>query len=192
MTRLLCLASSVMSLGVAACAATPPSASAPTRSGAATNSQAAAPSPTALGAEWASLRALVGVWSGTGGDAAHPSRGGFTIAPDLGGKLLVRRGTNDTATAHHEDLTIIYHGADGGLQASYFDNEGHAFHYAIAPSADGRSIVFVSDEVTGMPRFRLTYAVISDDTLAIAFDIAPPGSTQFQTYVKGNVHRTRS
>ena len=186
MTRLTCLASSVMSLGVVACATSAPPAASPMSP----TAQAAVPS-TALGPEWASLRPLLGGWSGTGGDAAHPSRGGFTMAPDLGGKALVRRGTNDTASAHHEDLTIIYHGPDGGLQASYFDNEGHAIHYAIAPSADGRSIVFLSDEVAGMPRFRLTYAVVSDDTLAIAFDIAPPGSTQFQTYLKGDVHRTR-
>src|SRR5678816_4188164 len=101
MTRRTCLASSVMSLGIVACATSAPPAASPT-------SPAAAPSA-ALGSEWTPLRPLIGAWSGTGGDAAHPSRGGFTLAPDLGGKLLVRRGTNDAATAHHEDLTIIYH-----------------------------------------------------------------------------------
>src|SRR5262249_52094617 len=138
---------------------------------------------------WAPLRPLLGAWSG-GGDAAHPSRGGFTVVPDLGGHALVRRGTNDTATVHHEDLTIIYRAPDGGFQASYFDNEGHAIHYAIAPSTDGRNFVFLSDEVAGMPRFRLTYAVVASDTLSVTFDIAPPGSTQFQTYLKGDVHRS--
>jgi hypothetical protein len=182
MTTPIPLVASLLSLGVAACATSP----------AQPGAQAPAPAPgTALGSEWAPLRPLIGAWSGTGGDAAHPSRGGFTMAPDLGGTLLVRRGTNDTATAHHEDLTIIYRGPDGGLQASYFDNEGHAIHYAVAPSADGRNIVFLSDAVAGVPRFRLTYAVVSDDTLSIAFEIAPPGSTQFQSYLKGDVHRAR-
>jgi hypothetical protein len=182
MTTPIPLVASLLSLGVAACATSP----------AQPGAQAPAPAPgAALGSEWAPLRPLIGAWSGTGGDAAHPSRGGFTMAPDLGGTLLVRRGTNDTATAHHEDLTIIYRGPDGGLQASYFDNEGHAIHYAVAPSADGRSIVFLSDAVAGVPRFRLTYAVVSDDTLSIAFEIAPPGSTQFQSYLKGDVHRAR-
>ena len=157
--------------------------------GAAT-SQSAPAHPPALGPEWAPLQALAGSWSGTGGDAGHPSHGGFTIAPDLGGKVLVRRGTNDAGTAHHEDLTLIYHAPTGDLRASYFDNEGHVIQYAVTSSPDARAIVFLGDEVPGAPRFRLSYAVVADDTLSVTFEVAPPGATQFQTYIKGEVHRT--
>jgi len=157
---------------------------------AAMGARPAPPSPPPVGPEWAPLRALVGTWSGSGGDATHPSQGGFTIAPELGGKLLVRRGTNDTATAHHEDLTLIYRTAGGELQASYFDNEGHAIHYVITPSTDGRSVVFLGDETPGAPRFRLTYDLSSANVLSVTFDMAPPGSTLFQPYITGQVHRT--
>src|SRR5215470_920395 len=128
MSRLTALLPSLW-FGVLACAGAPPPAAtatppaaASTPSSAAPIQPAAAPTQPALGPEWAPLRPLVGAWSGTGGDATHPSRGGFTLAPDLGGHALVRRGSNDTATAHHEDLTIIYRAPDGALQASYFDN----------------------------------------------------------------------
>lgn len=145
--------------------------------------------PTSLGPEWAPLRTLVGSWSASGGDAAHPSQGTFTLAPELGGKVLVRRGTNDAASAHHEDLTIIYRTPGNAFEASYFDNEGHTIHYAITPSTDGRDVVFLSDEAPGAPRFRLTYAVTSERALTVTFAIAPPGSTEFQTYVKGEARR---
>src|ERR1051325_2464759 len=83
MTTPIPLVASLLSLGVAACATSP----------AQPGAQAPAPAPgAALGSEWAPLRPLIGAWSGTGGDAAHPSRGGFTMAPD---RDCTSRGSDD-------------------------------------------------------------------------------------------------
>lgn len=137
----------------------------------------AAPPPV-IGDDWGAMRMLAGRWVGDGG--------GFTLAPELGGKILVRRGTNDLTGKHHEDLTIIYRAANQDLQATYFDNEGHTIHYEV--TADGPSITFLSDEAANQPRFRLTYASAPGHALAISFDIAPPGATEFHPYLKGTVH----
>src|SRR5205814_2706771 len=105
-------------------AATPPAVSPASSASAPASPMLSASLP--LGPEWSALKDLAGSWAGASGDAAHPSHGGFTLAPELGGKVLVRRGTNDAGAEHHEDLTIIYRTHAGDLQASYFDNEAHA------------------------------------------------------------------
>jgi hypothetical protein len=161
----------VLLLAIAACAAhaapsAPPSA------------------PVAAGPEWDSLRPLLGTWEGS--DPAKHETGRFTLAPDLGGKILLRRNTNDSPQGHHEDLMVI---ESGGKRASYWDNEGHVIHYAI--TADATHIELVSDEVTGAPRFRLTYVVKGPDELAIDFAIQMPGASEFQHYTGGTVHRVR-
>jgi len=64
-----------------------------------------------------------GSWAA--GKAAIPaqhSTGDFTLAPDLGGKVLVRRSRNDGPQGHHEDLMIVFAGP-GGLRASYYDTK---------------------------------------------------------------------
>lgn len=138
---------------------------------------------------WSSFAPLVGAWSGAGSDPARPSTGGFTLEPDLDGKVLIRRGTNDTATEHHRDLTVLYHAPGGGVRATYFDNEGHTIAYAVTVAAGGRGVVFLSDELAGVPRFRLTYQLGDDGALSVTFDVAPPGASEFRTYVRGVLHR---
>ncbi len=154
---------------VAACASAPPHASAPQP----------APDPV-----FAPLQPLLGHWRGE--DPDRHSTGDFTLAPELGGKVLVRRSTNDSPQGHHEDLMIVY-ATPGGLRASYFDNEGHVIAYAI--TASGNRIELVSDEVANAPRFRLRYDVKAADELAIDFAIAMPGATEMQHYTGGTVHR---
>jgi hypothetical protein len=136
------------------------------------------------GPEWDSLRPLLGTWKGS--DPAKHSTGGFTLAPDLGGKVLVRRSTNDSPQGHHEDLMVI---EEGGKRATYWDNEGHVIAYAIA--AFPEHVEFLSDEIAGKPRFKLTYDVTAPDELAIDFAIELPGAGEFQHYTGGTVHRVR-
>lgn len=145
---------------------------------------AAAPAAPVAGPEWDALRPLLGTWQG--GDRAAHSTGRFTLAPDLGGKVLVRRGTNESAQGHHEDLMVI---EEGGKRATYWDNEGHVIAYAV--SASPEHVEFLSDEIAGKPRFKLTYDVKGPDELAIDFAVELPGAGEFQHYTGGTVHRVR-
>jgi hypothetical protein len=147
---------------------------------------AVAPAPPVADPVFAPIQPLVGHWRGD--DPARKSTGEFTLAPELGGKVLVRHNRNDDPKGHHEDLMIVF-ATPAGLRASYFDNEGHAINYAIEAAAD--HVEMVSDDVPTMPRFKLRYDVHGPDELAIDFAIAMPGSTDFKHYVGGVVHRVK-
>ena len=156
---------------------------------AATLIQAQAPAPD----PFAPLRFLVGAWQGEEGKGqpGQPSKGGFTLSKDLGGKVLVRRNFAEypaqggRAAFRHDDTMTIY--AEGSaLKALYVDNEGHVIHYGVTKEGDGA--VFLS-EGPG-PRFRMTMAPKSADLLGIRFEIAPPGK-DFSTYIEATAKRTR-
>jgi hypothetical protein len=144
---------------------------------------------------WADLRFLIGDWAGEG--KAGEGTGEFSLAPDLEGKVLVRRGKADLPDAgqrpagHHEDLMVLHRdGADGPIKADYFDNEGHVIHYSATVSKDGQTVTFLSEAVASGPRFRLTYTKEKEDTVAVKFEIAPPGKPDgFQTYLEGTARR---
>ena len=144
---------------------------------------------------WAELRFLIGDW--VGGGKADQGSGEFSLAPDLEGKVLVRRGRADLPAAgqrpegHHEDLMVIHRdGTDGPIKAVYFDNEGHVIHYSISISKDGQTVTFVSEAAASEPRFRLTYRKEKEDIVAIKLEIAPPGKLDaFQTHVEGTARR---
>jgi hypothetical protein len=142
-----------------------------------------------LGAEWAPLSFLVGDWEGTGDGATGPSTGRFSLAPELGGKVLVRRSVNEYRGGRHEDLMVVFRAQDGGLRASYFDGEGHMINYAVTATDNPKTVVFLSSETAGAPRFRLTYASSSDRTVKITFEIQPPGAAGFMPYVGGEMTR---
>ena len=177
-----------------------PTPSAPTqRAGATAGPAPSAPTPRAVRAAPAApaapatldlvlepLRPLLGAWEGS--DPNLHATGRFTLEPDLGGKVLVRRNRNDSPQGHHDDLMIVF-AAPGGLRASYFDNEGHAIQYAVTATAD--RVELVSDEVPGQPRFRLRYDRHGADELAVDFAIAMPGAAEFKHYTGGVVHRAR-
>jgi hypothetical protein len=148
---------------------------------------AAAPAIPDLGSAWAPFQILAGDWDGTGDGATGPSHGHFSLVPDLDGHVLVRRSTNISGTTHHVDLMIIY--ATGTTyRAVYFDEEGHQITYAVTPSASGTGLVFLSEELAGAPRFRLTYEM-SGDHGVVSFELSPPGASDFHAYVSGSLHR---
>jgi hypothetical protein len=142
--------------------------------------------PAALDLVLEPLRPLLGAWDGS--DPNLHATGRFTLEPDLGGKILVRRNRNDSPQGHHDDLLIVF-AAPGGLRASYFDNEGHVIQYAVTVTAD--RVELVSDEAPGQPRFRLRYVQHGADELAVDFAIAMPGAAEFKHYTGGVVHRAR-
>lgn len=144
---------------------------------------------------WADFRFLIGSWV----SEARPEEGSgsFTLEPDLGGKILVRRNiANKPAAkgrpaAKHEDLMIVYREPDGkSYHASYFDNEGHSIHYLVSTLPGKKGLLFVSHPVLSGPRFRLTYTKGEQDKVSVKFEIAPPDTgEQFKTYREGTVRR---
>jgi hypothetical protein len=151
---------------------------------------------------WSDWKFLIGEWS-TGESSGAPgqaSKGGFTLAPDLGGQVLVRRNHAEYPPAEgrpaivHDDLMIIYHVPSGArkfaTKAFYDDNTGHAIHYNVNFSPDKKKIVFLSEPSPGAPQYRLTYEDVEPGTARVHFEIAQAGNPgKFATYVEGTVHR---
>src|SRR5262249_56071585 len=99
---------------------------------------------------------------------------------------------NGRPAATHEDLMVIHADSGNGLRAAYFDSEGHVIQYALTVAADKQTVTFVSDAAAKGPRFRLSYVKQKDDTLAIKFEIAPPGNPDdFKTYTERTAPRHR-
>lgn len=144
---------------------------------------------------WADFRFLIGEWVAEG--KPEQGSGAFSLMPDLQGKILVRRNwaklpaARGRAAAKHEDLMVIYREADSKqARADYYDSEGHVIRYAVAVSADKKELVFLSEAQPSAPRFRLTYTKGKEDTVAIKFEIAPPGKAEeFKLYLNGTVRR---
>ncbi len=146
---------------------------------------------------WVDFQFLMGSWVNEG--RPEEGSGSFTLEPDLGGKILVRRNTahlpaaKGRPAAEHEDLMIVYPQPGGkSFQASYFDNEGHIIHYSVRSLPDKKGLVFLSNSDQPGPRFRLTYTKGEQDRLRLKFEIAPPGKAdQFKTYLEGTVRKKK-
>lgn len=159
--------------------------------GAQTASPGSAP---AFAPEW---RLLIGDWSGDGSGQPGSATGRTSYEFEAGEHAIVRRNRADVAASGgrpasvHEDLLVIYPaGKPGEARALYVDNEDHVIQYHAAWSADGKTLVFVSDASAAAPRFRMTYRIHSADEHVLDFDIAPPGSPDgFKPYVSGRLRR---
>lgn len=144
--------------------------------------------------DWGPLQFLVGTWVGEGdGQPGHGS-GSFTFAPDLQGRILVRRNFAEYPAAagkpafRHEDLMIVHREAGSkSYKAVYYDNEGHVIHYAVRPVEGGVVMISAGEGV----RYRLTYTRQTGERILTKFEIAPPGK-DFATYVEAIVRRQPS
>ncbi|HJV21393.1 MAG TPA: hypothetical protein VJ570_01800 [Holophagaceae bacterium] len=140
------------------------------------------------------LRPLEGEWVGEGSGRPGEGSGGCTFRPDLGGRTFVRRNWAEYPAAQgrpafrHEDLLVV--GATPkGLQAVYWDNEGHRIDYAVTSPEPG-VVLFLGEIQPGAPRFRMTYRCVGKDGLALRFEIAPPGQPEaFKTYLEAKLRR---
>jgi hypothetical protein len=148
--------------------------------------------------DWAEWSFLLGEW--TAGDSSgapgRASKGGFTLAPDLGGKVLVRKNHAEYPPADgrpaivHDDLMIIYR-EDGATKAFYDDNEGHVIRYTVSFSADKKRIVFLSEKSAGQ-QFRLSYEDVQPGTVKVVFEMAAPDKPgEFTKYVEAVVQRKK-
>jgi hypothetical protein len=141
------------------------------------------------------LRFLLGDWQAEGGGTPGPASGGFTFAPSLQGRVIVRTNFAEypavagKPASRHEDLMVFYATESGELRADYYDSEGHVIRYAgDAPSAS--EVTLVSEVVSGAPRFRLIYKLGADGVLAGRFEVAPPGKPEsFGPYLAWTARR---
>jgi hypothetical protein len=147
--------------------------------------------------DWSAFQFLLGEWTCEGNGDPGKGNGVFTFSMDLQDHILIRRNQSDYAEtkAHaafsHNDLMVIYQEPGQSVRAIYFDNENHTIEYNTSISAKGKSIIFISDSLPAVPRFRLTYTSLSDDSLLIIFEIASPAKPNiFAKYLEGKAHRT--
>jgi hypothetical protein len=151
---------------------------------------------------WADWGFLLGEWTAeeSSGVPGQASKGSFTLAPDLGGKVLVRKNHAEYPPAGgrpaivHDDLMIIYRAPAGpaafAIKAFYDDSEGHVIHYNVSFSIDKKKIVFLSERIPDSPQYRLTYEDVNPGIAKVVFEIAPPEKPgQFTKYVDGVLRR---
>jgi hypothetical protein len=126
------------------------------------------------------VRFLLGEWQASGGGKPGEASGGFTFAPSLQDRVIIRSNyaeypaTGDKPASRHDDLMVIYATESGEVRADYYDSEGHVIRYAgSSPAMD--ELVLVSEASNGAPRFRLTYKLGADGVLDGRFEVAPPG-----------------
>jgi hypothetical protein len=153
-------------------------------------------SPGSGAEDWGPAQFLIGQWTGDGAGQPGQGTGSFSFAPDLQGKVLVRRSfaaypaANGKPASRHDDLMIVYRDETSRqLRAMYFDSEEHVIPYSVQP-ADGGGVVFVTEGAPNTMRYRLTYSSTGAGRLKLKFEIAPPGK-DFATYLEGAAHRDR-
>ena len=146
---------------------------------------------------WAPFGYLLGDWAGEGGGQPGEGAGEFSFHLDLQNRILVRKNyaayppANGRAAFRHDDLTVVYRESENSpLKAVYFDSEGHIIHYSVEVSSDQKTIEFVSEVLPSSPRYRFTYVKTGSDSVALKFEIAPPGKPDaFSVYIEAKAKR---
>ena len=143
--------------------------------------------------DWTPIQFLIGQWSGQGAGEPGKSTGAFSFAPDLQGRVLVRksfaeyRAADGKPASRHDDLLIVYRDEiSRQFRAMYFDSEGHVIPYTVQTITD--RVVFTSEGGREAARYRLTYTNVGADRLKMKFEVAPPGR-DLATYLDAEVHR---
>ena len=153
------------------------------------------PAAAAVPKSLAPLAFLLGDWRADGGGKPGEASGGFTFAPSLQDRVIVRTNhaeypaTADKPSSQHEDLMVLYATESGQLRADYYDSEGHVIRYVGGTPSAGE-ITLVSEVREGAPRFRLSYRLTPDGVLDGRFEIAPPGKPEaFGPYLSWTARR---
>ncbi len=146
-------------------------------------------------AELAPYSFLIGEWVAC--DAAHTGTGAATFTRGLQERVIMRSSYAEIPAAdgrpasRHEDLMILYAGREG-VQADYYDNEGHVIRYRVHSPAPGEA-VFLSDASPSEPRFRLSYKLEPAGTLKGEFALAAPGAPEaFKPYLQWETCKART
>lgn len=141
---------------------------------------------------------LVGDWSsgkGVVADTGGSSTGSSRITVAANGAVLLRQDrTNlfDRAgkpTGSFDQIMMVY--LEGGALHGDYSDGTHVIHYTQAEVVPGKSVSFSSAHQSGVPVFRLTYALAAPDTLSVTFGMTPPGATTFTPIATGTLRRSR-
>jgi hypothetical protein len=124
----------------------------------------------------ARLSFLLGEWR-----SSSPP-GTETFRSTLEGRSIVRTSTADATGAHEpmQSTVTFFCDIDGVVRALYLDNEGHVVRYRRDPSPPGTAR-FVSENADDAVRFRLTYAAIDAQHIAVTFEMADAAPAEFHT-----------
>ena len=165
--------------------------------GAQASAQQVAPKPD----RFAPLRFLAGTWKGD--QAGQPGRGTAerTYQFILNDRFLQETNTstyapqekNKNGEVHHHMSMISYDTARKLFVFRQFHTEGFVNTYVQQPSADDKTIVFVSEAIENIPtgyRARETYTILSPDEFTERFEIAEPGK-DFELYSEARLKRVR-
>ena len=144
------------------------------------------------------LKFLLGTWEAktTGsGSAAATALGTYTFRTDLGGTVVTRTSSADSCKGpasfdcqHHDLLTIFQDAGNTTLHALYADSEGHVLHYDIS-TPDASTAVFLTNSPG--PKFRLMYH-LEGGVMSGKFQISPPGSAEFNSYLEWSGTKKKS
>lgn len=150
---------------------------------------------------FATLRFLAGTWRGD--QAGQPGRGTAerTYQFILNDRFLQETNTstyppqekNRNGEVHHHLSMIGYDTARKLFVFRQFHTEGFVNTYVQQPTADDKTIVFVSEAIENIPpgyRARETYTILSRDEFIERFEIADPGK-DFELYSEAHLKRVR-
>jgi hypothetical protein len=150
---------------------------------------------------FAALRFLAGTWRGE--QAGQPGRGTAerTYQFILNDRFLQETNTstyppqekNKSGEVHHHMSMISYDTARKLFVFRQFHTEGFVNTYVQQPSADDKTILFVSEAIENIPagyRARETYTIVSRDEFIERFEIAEPGK-EFELYSEAHLKRVR-
>ncbi|HXQ09901.1 MAG TPA: hypothetical protein VN805_02770 [Caulobacteraceae bacterium] len=146
-----------------------------------------------LSPQMAPLGFLVGDWAGTAkSEGGTTDRGVSSIHPIVGGAALLRNDHNDVLDASGKvvesfDQVMPIYPEGGSLHADYLDGS-HVIHYTRSVVQPDVAVQFLTD-ADARPVYRLTYTKVSADVLAIKFETAAPGSSDFHLIAEGEVRR---
>ncbi len=139
---------------------------------------------------WERLHFLVGTWqaqTSAEGTASAQSSGTYTFQYDLNRNVITRTSSIDTCKGpanydcqHHDTLILYRDPGDATPHALYADGEGHVIHYDVT-TPDANTVILLSN-MPG-PRFRLVYH-FGNNTMTGKFQFAPPGSSDFKSYLE--------
>ena len=150
---------------------------------------------------FAALRFLAGTWRGE--QTGQPGHGTAerTYEFILDSRFLQETNTstyppqdkNKNGEVHHHMSMISYDTARKLFVFRQFHTEGFVNTCVQQPSADDKTIVFVSEAIENIPagyRARETYTILSPDEFTERFEIADPGK-DFELYSEARLKRVR-
>jgi len=141
------------------------------------------------------LQFLLGEWEAIGGGAPGEGSGACTFAGGLQDRVILRTNhaeypaSGGRPASRHDDLMVIYVDAGSQVKADYYDSEDHVIRYLVQSPRSGE-VVFLSETMPSVPRYRLTYKLADNGTLDGRFEIAPPGKLEaFETYLSWSARK---